>query len=139
MNNVRTTLIAGIALGLAGVAGQILMMWLNWPTPARAGWTILLAATIGVLAGLKGREEALKSAGLAGFIMGAMVTAVGMSTILRNPGAIGSPFASAEAFFSFVSSVLAGTVISAWLVAAVAVLTALPISQTLHRKEEPAL
>lgn len=133
MNNVRRTLIAGILFGLLGVAGQLLLLWLHAPTPVRAAWTFLLAVLIGVLAGFTGKSEALQAAALAGFPAGVMVTAAGMILALRDPAIMGDqPFASAETALRFISSVLTGTVISSWLVSGIAVLAALPVSQTLR-------
>jgi hypothetical protein len=133
MNSVRRVLGAGILFGLCGVGGQLVLLWFGAPTPVRAGWTFLLAVLIGALAGFTGKEEALKAAGLAGFLAGVMVTATGIVLVLRNPAILGSsPFSSAEAALSFIGSVLTGTVISSWLVAGIAVLVALPISQTLR-------
>ncbi len=134
MNNVKRVILIGVAFGVVGIAGQLLLLYFNSPQALRAALTFLLAVLIGVLAGFTGKDDAIKAAGLAGFLTGAMVTAVGMMLILRNPALIGNPFASAEAAFSFMSSVMAGTVISSWLVAAVSVLVALPISQTLQKE-----
>ena len=133
MNTVKRVVTIGAGFGIIGISGQILLLWLNTPQIFRAGLTFVLAVLIGVLAGFTAKQEAVKAAGLAGFLTGAMVTAVGMMLILRNPALIGNPFASAEAAFSFMSSVMAGTVISSWLVAAISVLVALPISQTLQK------
>jgi hypothetical protein len=135
MTSVRRVLGIGVLLGLLGVVGQLVLLWLNLPPAVRAAFTFSLAVLIGALAGFTAKGEALKAAGLAGFVTGTMVTAVGMVLMLQNPAMIGNrPFASAETALSFVSSVLAGVVISSWLVAAIAVLIALPISQTLRRE-----
>lgn len=135
MISVQRVIGAGFLIGLVGVAGQLVLVWLNVPQAVRGGLTFFLAVLIGALAGFTGKREALKAAGLAGFVAGVMITAVGMILVLRNPAVIGDrPFASAETALSFMSSVLAGTVISSWLVAAIAVITAFPISQTLRKE-----
>jgi hypothetical protein len=61
------------------------------------------------------------------------MSVVGTSIAMRNPALLGShPFASVETALEFVSSIIFGTVISAWLIAGIAVLAALPIRQVLH-------
>ncbi len=124
----------GVALGLAGIAGQIALRHVNLAqaAPIRSGLTLGIAVIVGALAGLLGRERALQSAGFTGFVAGAMLTSVGMSIAVRSPGILGThPFSSAEGALTFMSSVVAGTIISSWLVAGIAVLVALPISLAL--------
>jgi hypothetical protein len=121
-----------------GAAGQIFLLRLNSAetAPLRGLLTFGLAVLIGTLAGLTGKGEALKAAGLSGFVAGVLVSSVGISLLIRTPGMLGDhPFASAETTLSFVSSILAGSVISSWLVAGVAVLVALPISQALSERK----
>lgn len=140
MTSVTRAMVAGVLFGLMGVAGQLFLLWLNaaQTAPFRALLTFVVAALIGALAGFTGGSEALKAAALTGFVAGGMLTAVGMSLAIRTSGIIGNhPFASAETALSFMSSLLIGTIISSWLVAGVAILVALPISQTLRTERKP--
>jgi hypothetical protein len=124
---------SGVVLGLIGAAGQ---MWLIRfgalaSAPLRSMLSLCIAIVIGVIAGTRAPEAALKVAALMGVIAGAILTSVGLGALLMNPSLIGqNPFASAETFFVFVSSVMSGTIVVSWLVAGVAVLVAWPISLT---------
>ena len=131
MKTAKGCLLTGIGLGLAGIAGQVALMHVNLTqaAPLRSGLTLGIAVIIGALAGLLVKQNALQSAGFTGFVAGTMLTAMGMSIAVRSPNVIGAhPFSSAESALTFISSVLAGTVISSWIVAGIAVLVALPIS-----------
>lgn len=127
-------ILCGLAIGLAGAAGQLTFVSLGYPQAARAALTVLLAATVGALAGMTAGGEAIKAAGVAGLISGVIVTAVGLSVVLRNPATLGGqPFASVESALRFGSSLIGGTVISSWLVAVIAMLIAFPFSQTARK------
>jgi len=97
--------------------------------------TFGVAVIIGALAGLTAKNEALKAAGIAGFVAGVLVSSVGIAFIIQNPSLLGGhPFGSVETALSFVSAILAGSIISSWLVAGIAVLVALPINQAVIAK-----
>lgn len=141
MTTVSRAVIIGFLFGLAGVSAQLFLLRLNlpWTGPLRGAITFLVAILIGTLAGLTGKSEAMKAAGLAGFVAGVLMSIVGLSLAVRNPEILGAhPFASVETALDFVSSILFGTVISSWLVAGVAVLAALPISQVLQSERSRA-
>jgi hypothetical protein len=107
---------------------------LNSPqTPLWRGLLSLgIAALIGVVAGLTGKKEAILVAGQSGFVAGVLLSLVGFSLLATNPALAGpQPFASVESTLLFVSSVMAGTVISSWIVAALAVVVALPFTSVL--------
>lgn len=133
MTNTSRVIAIGVLFGLIGAAGQFWLVWLDssQTSPLRGLLTFSLGILIGTLAGFTGKRDALKAAGLAGFVAGVMVSSVGISLVIRNPNIIGThPFATAQSALSFISSLLAGTVVSSWIVAGIAVLVALPISQT---------
>lgn len=120
-----------MGLGLAGIAGQLALMHVNLAqaAPLRSGLTMAIAVLVGTLAGLLAKENALQSAGFTGFVAGTILTGMGMIIAVRRPDIVGAhPFSSAESALTFISSVVAGTVISSWVVAGIAVLIALPIS-----------
>jgi hypothetical protein len=121
----------GIGIGVVGAGAQFGLIRLNTPstTPLRGLVILTVSVLIGVIAGFFEKTESLKAASLMGFVAGVFVSAVGLSLIVQNPTLIGPhPFASAESVLSFASSVMAGTVISSWLVSGIAVLVALPLS-----------
>jgi predicted CDP-diglyceride synthetase/phosphatidate cytidylyltransferase len=135
MSNVSRALITGLLFAFAAIAIQLSLLWIgaSWTTPLRALVTVVAAVLIGVAAGLTAKKEALQAAGLSGFVAGVLMSVVGTSIAMRNPALLGShPFASVETALEFVSSIIFGTVISAWLIAGIAVLAALPIRQVLH-------
>jgi len=134
----RRAILFGFGIGVLGALGQVWLIRLNTPQTAalRGLLSMSIATLIGVAAGRIGKEEGVKLAGLAGFIAGVLLSAVGFSLLAMNPALAGpQPFASVESSLLFVSSVMAGTVISSWIVAAVAVLVALPFSRPLGRRE----
>jgi hypothetical protein len=139
MTSAPRAIVIGILLGLIGAAGQFFLLLMNSPQtpPLRGLLTFGLAVLIGTLAGFTAKNEALKAASLTGFVAGALVSSVGIGLIIRNPNLLGDhPFASAETALSFLSAILAGSIISSWLVAGVAVLVALPISQTIVQERK---
>jgi hypothetical protein len=130
---------AGAALGLLGAAGQLWLMHFGAAAsaPLRTTLSMLIAVLIGVIAGTMARENAVKVAALMGVVAGAIMTIVGLAALLRNPELIGqNPFASAESFFYFVSSIMAGTVLTAWVIAGVAALVSWPIGLAQPQDEE---
>lgn len=130
---------AGAVLGLIGTAGQLWLLHFGAAAsaPLRATLSLLVAVLIGVIAGSLAKDNAVKVAALMGVIAGAIMTLVGLGALLRNPEMIGqNPFASPESFFSFVSSIMAGTVLSAWIIAGVAALVSWPIGLAQPREDE---
>jgi hypothetical protein len=139
MTTPRRAILLGICLGLPGALAQLWLIHLNsaQSTPMRAFISITIAALIGVVAGLSAKTDAVKSAALTGFVAGVFLSAVGFVLLLTNPSLIGQhPFASAESTLAFASSVMAGTAISSWMIAGMAVLVALPISLSQIQKDE---
>jgi hypothetical protein len=133
MTSAERAIAIGVLLGIAGARVQFYLVWQNIPhlMPVRGAVSLIIALFIGIVAGLTAGKEALKAAALTGFVAGVLMSAVGLSMAIRSPAVLGShPFASAESATSFFSSLIGGTVISSWIVAVVAVLTALPILQT---------
>jgi hypothetical protein len=125
------TILFGIAIGVMGGLGQLWLLQFNAPqiAPLRGMLSMAVAVLIGVIAGLAGKTDALKIAALMGFIAGVLVSSVGISLLIRNPSMLGQhPFASVESTLSFMGSVMAGTVVSSWLISGIAVLVALPLS-----------
>ena len=103
----------------------------------RAMLSMAIAMAIGVLAGTRAGTSGVKVATLMGVIAGAILTTIGLGALLMNPALLGQdPFASAESFLMFVSSIMAGTVVSCWLIAGVAALVAWPLSLA-HAEEAP--
>lgn len=135
MTRASRAITIGILFGVCGIAGQLFVLRLAESHAAlfRALLTIAIAASIGALAGFTGKSEAVKAATLTGFIAGIMTSSIGLGLMVRTPQLLGAnPLASVEAFLSFASSVLAGTIVSSWIVAGIAALIALPISQTIQ-------
>lgn len=140
MSTPRNVVAVGIAIGLLGAAGQLwlLRFGAGASAPLRTMLSMLVAIGIGVLAGATAKSNAIKVAALMGVIAGAILTLVGLFALLMNPELIGqNPLASAESFFYFVSSIIAGTVLAGWLVAGVAVLVSWPISLAQVREDQP--
>ncbi|MGA7411552.1 MAG: hypothetical protein WBW33_13810 [Bryobacteraceae bacterium] len=133
----RKAVAFGLGLGLLGALGQIWLIRLNSPQSAalRGMLSIAIAAVIGAVAGRAGKADALKFAGLAGFVAGVVLSVVGLSLLATSPALGGlRPFASVESTLLFVSSILAGSVISSWIVASLALIVALPFSFVPGRK-----
>lgn len=139
MTSSRHIIVFGLLVGAVGVTAQLLLLWRN---PAGAGVlrgliTLFLAAIIGVAVGYLSYPHAIQSAALAGQVAGALISFAGLIVIVRNPAMLGeNPFGSAEGWFSFLSSVLIGTVISSWLIAGVSVLVALPFHYMMKQRKE---
>lgn len=97
--------------------------------PLRTLLSTSIAVLIGVIAGTKAGNSGVRVAALMGVVAGAILSTVGLGALLTNPALIGlDPFASAESFLIFASSMLAGTVVSSWMVAGIAALVAWPVS-----------
>jgi hypothetical protein len=127
----RTVVGLGIVFGVVGAAAQLWLIQFGAlaSAPLRTMLSMGIAMLIGVLAGTKAGTSGVKVAALMGVVAGAILTMVGLGALLMNPALLGQdPFASAEAFLVFTSSIMAGTVVSCWLIAGVAALVAWPLS-----------
>jgi hypothetical protein len=131
MNKPRNVIAIAVILGLAGAAGQLWLMQFGAlaSAPLRGMLSMVVAITIGVLAGTQAKTGPVKVAMLMGVVAGAILTSVGLAALMMNPELAGQrPFDSVESFLVFVSSILMGTVISSWLIAGIAALVTWPIS-----------
>jgi hypothetical protein len=131
MTRPRLIIGVGIFLGVAGAAAQLWLMQFGAlaSAPLRALLSMSVAVLIGVIAGTKASADGVKAATLMGVVAGAILTTVGVGALLMDPALLGmNPFASAESFLIFASSLVAGTVVSSWVIAAVAALVAWPVS-----------
>lgn len=129
----RLVLAVGASLGCLGASGQAFLMHSNsaQTAPLRGLLTFTLAVLVGTFASPTAKREALKAAGLVGFVAGFLNPSVGLGLLLRSPNLLGiHPFASIESALSFTRSILTGAMISSWIIAGIAILIALPISQT---------
>ena len=131
-------IVLGVVIGMVGALSQFSILRLNssQTTPLRSLITLTIAVLSGTVAGVFEKKEALKAAALMGFVAGVLVSSVGVSLLIRNPTLLGDhPFASAESALTFMSSLMAGVVISSWLISGVAVLVALPLSLSQQAKD----
>ena len=131
MNKPRNVIAIAAILGLAGAAGQMWLMQFGAlaSAPLRGMLSMVVAVTIGVIAGTLAKVGPVKVAMLMGVVAGAILTSVGLAALMMNPELTGQrPFDSVESFLVFASSILMGTVISAWLIAGIAALVTWPIS-----------
>jgi hypothetical protein len=131
MTGPRMVVGLGIVFGVVGAAGQLWLIQFGAlaSAPLRAMLSMAVAILIGVLSGTKAGPNGIKVAALMGVVAGAILTMVGLGALLMNPALLGQdPFASPEAFLAFASSIMAGTVVSCWLIAGVAALVAWPLS-----------
>lgn len=121
----------GVALGIAGAAGQLWLIRFGAvaSAPLRNMLSIAIAMLIGVIAGTTGKRDGVKAAAVMGVVAGAILTVVGLGALLVDPALVGlNPMASTESFLVFASSIMAGTIIASWIVAGVAALVAWPLS-----------
>jgi hypothetical protein len=131
MKRPRLIITIGLFLGFIGACMQVWLMKFGAlaSAPLRGLVTLAIAIVIGVFTGTRVKENGVKVAALMGVVAGAILTMVGMAVLLTDPSLIGQhPFASMESFFSFVSSILGGTVVASWLTAGIAALVAWPLS-----------
>jgi len=131
MTKPRVVIGLGILLGVAGAAAQLWLIQFGVfaSAPLRALLSMCIAILIGVIAGTRAGASGVKVAALMGVVAGAILTTVGLSALLMDPALLGvEPFASAESFLVFTSSLVAGTVVSGWVIAGVAALVAWPVS-----------
>ena len=131
MTTPRAVILLGILFGVVGAAGQLWLIQFGAlaSAPLRTMLSMGIALLIGVLAGTRANASGVKVAALMGVVAGAILTLVGLGALLMDPALIGQdPFASAESFLVFTSSIMAGTVVSSWLIAGVAALVAWPLS-----------
>lgn len=135
----RRAIVAGVCIGLPAALGQVWLLRFNAPQtmPLRGLVSLSVAVLIGVVAGIRYKQSAVKVAALMGFVSGVFLSAVGLYALVTNPAFLGQdPFASAESTLALISSVMAGTVVSSWLIAGGAALIAFPISISHERKEK---
>ena len=131
MTSPRAVIGLGILFGVVGAVGQIWLIQFGAlaSAPLRTMLSMGVAVLIGVIAGTRSKTSGVKVAALMGVVAGAILTLVGLGALLMDPALIGQdPFASAESFLVFTSSIMAGTVVSSWLIAGVAALVAWPLS-----------
>ena len=124
MTNPRLVIGLGVLWGMFGAMGQLWLLRFGAAAsaPLRNMLSMAIAILIGVLAGTTGKTSGIKVAALMGVVAGAILTVVGLASLLIDPSLIGlSPFSSAESFLVFASSIMAGTVIASWTIAGVAV------------------
>lgn len=89
-----------------------------------------VATVIGVVAGRDSKKEAVKVAALMSFVSGVCLSFAGLISLVTNSTVIGQrPFSSAETSLALLSSLLAGTAISSWILAGLSVLVVLAINR----------
>jgi len=135
----RTAVIAGICIGLPAALGQVWLLRVNSPgtLPLRGLISLTVAVVVGVLAGLRYKEGAVKVAALVGFVSGVFLSMVGLYAVATSPAFLGqSPFATAESALALIASLMAGTVVSSWIIAGGAALIAYPISISYERRDK---
>ena len=130
---IRSVVWMGLAFGLAGAAGQLLLsrIGLFVVAPLRGILTLLIPTAIGILVGTRSPRNASLTAAVAGVIAAVPATLAELGSILMNPSLTGqSPFGSVEAFLMFVGTVIACTVIWSWVLGGLAALVAVACSQS---------
>lgn len=130
---IRSVVLIGLAFGLAGAIGQLLLsrIGLFVVAPIRGILTLLVPTAIGVLIGIRTPRSASSTAAVAGVIAAVPATLVQLGSILMNASLTGqSPFASVEAFLMFFGTLAACTAIWSWVLGGLAALVALACSQS---------
>lgn len=130
---IRSVVLMGLAFGLAGAAGQLLLsrIGLLVVAPLRGILTLLIPTALGILIGIRSPRNAASTAAVAGVIAAVPASLAELGSILMNASLTGqSPFASVEAFLMFIGTLIACTVIWSWVLGGLAALVALACSQT---------
>lgn len=130
---IRSVVLMGLAFGLAGAAGQLLLsrVGLLVVAPLRGILTLLIPTALGILIGIRSPRNASSTAAVAGVIAAVPASLAELGSILMNASLTGqSPFASVEAFLMFIGTLIACTVIWSWVLGGLAALVALACSQT---------
>ena len=131
MSSPRLVIGLGGLIGVLGAAGQLWLIQFGVfaSAPLRTALSVTLAILIGVFAGTRAKTNGVKVAALMGVVAGAILALVGLSALLTDPALVGlDPFASAESFLIFVSSLMSGTVIASWVISGIAAFVAWPLS-----------
>lgn len=139
MNRPLIVISLGILLGIVGAIGQIWLFKFGVveSAPLRNMLSTGIAVTIGIIAGLTSRRDSIKAAILMGVNSGVILAIAGLCPILLDPSLIGqNPLFSVERLLIFMSSVITGTVIIAWVFAGIAALVAWPISLSQNQQSD---
>lgn len=142
---IRNVVWTGLAFGLAGAIGQLLLSRFGMRAadvadqiknmmiiaPLRGFLTLGIPTAIGVLIGIRTHQNASSAAAVAGVIAAVPATLAQFGSILMNPSLSGqSPFSSVQAFLMSVGTLLACTVIWSWMLGGLAALVARACSQS---------
>jgi hypothetical protein len=142
---IRSVVWIGLAFGLAGAIGQLLLSRVGVRAldvtdqinnllviaPLRGFLTLGVPTAIGVLIGIRSPQNASSAAAVAGVIAAVPATLAQFGSILMNTSLTGqSPLSSVEAFLMFVGTLIACTVLWSWVLGGLAALVARTCSQS---------
>lgn len=138
MKSPRQVVIFGVITGILVAAIHIALISINpvSTAPLRGLINLLVAISIGIVWGIRGKEHGTKLAALMGFVTGCILAFVGVASVLINPAIVGTnPFASLESILRIAAGLMAGVAIASWITAGLAALVAWPIQFALNNED----
>jgi hypothetical protein len=128
---VRQIIWIGLAIGVVGAVGQLLLVRMGPLVSAslRAILTLAIPTFIGVLFGIKSPSKAPSSAALAAVISGLLASSAEFISLFMDPSIVSrTTLSSVESFLLLSGSVICVTVVLSWVFAGLAALVAVVCS-----------